>query len=102
VTICDRTWCQRRTGIALGTEVVFNDAQVAASGSPATRYRHVSDESGRWLEVEFCPRCGSDLGFTLKAAPGLRAVPAGTFDDSGFIGPEQRTTRQVFNRSQRD
>lgn len=102
VTICHCTWCQRRTGTAFGTEVVFTEDQVTFSGTAPTRYRHVSDESGRWLEIEFCPRCGSNLGFTLEAAPGLRAVPAGTFDDPGFIGPEQRTTRHVFTRSRRD
>jgi hypothetical protein len=102
VTMCHGTWCQRRTCTAFGMEVVFDAAHAEFSGTPATRYRHVSDESGRWLQVEFCPRCGANLGFTLEAAPGLRAVPAGTFDDPGFIGPEQLTTRDVFTRSRRD
>ena len=100
VTICHCTWCQRRTGTAFGTEVVFDDKDVAFSGQTA-HYRHVSDESGRWLDVEFCPRCGSNLGFTLEAAPGVRAVPAGTFDEPDFIRPERLTTRQVFARSRR-
>ena len=101
VTICHCTWCQRRTGTAFGTELVFNDGQVEFSGATPTRYRHVSDESGRWLDVEFCPTCGSNLGFTLEAAPGIRALPAGTFDDPGFISPDRLTTRQVFTRSRR-
>lgn len=101
VTICHCLWCQRRTGTAFGTEVVFNDADVAFSGTKPTRYRHVSDESGRWLDVEFCPTCGSNLGFTLEAAPGIRGVPAGTFDDPSFLSPDRQTTRQVFTRSRR-
>jgi hypothetical protein len=102
VTLCHCTWCQRRTGTAFGTEVVFNNGDVVFSGAPPTRYRHVSDESGRWLDVEFCARCGSNLGFTLEMAPGVRTIPAGTFDDPGFVGPGRLATRHVFTRSRRD
>lgn len=102
VTVCHCTWCQRRTGTAFGTEVVYPQAQVELSGEPLSRYRHVSDESGRWLEVEFCGRCGSNLGFTLEAAPGIRTLPAGAFDDASWIRPEAQTFRQVFMRSRRN
>ena len=102
VTICHCTWCQRRTGTAFGTEVVFEEHQVRFTGAPATRYRHVSDESGRWLDIEFCPRCGSNLGFTLEAAPGLRAVPAGIFDDPLWIRADRYKFRHVWLRSRRE
>src|SRR5258707_8833868 len=78
VTICHCTWCQRRTGTAFGTEVVFNSEQVEIAGQEIARYRHISDGSGRWLDVEFCRRCGSNLGFTLDAVDprGALQVPA--------------------------
>ena len=101
VTICHCTWCQRRTGTAFGTEVVFEQGQVAFSGEAVGRYRHHSDESGRWLDVEFCPRCGTNLGFTLEAAPGLRTLPAGAFDDPAWITAERYAFRHVFVRSRR-
>lgn len=101
VTICHCLWCQRRTGTAFGTEVVFMDDQVEFAGAERARYRHHSDNSGRWLDVEFCPRCGSNLGFTLQAAPGLRAVPAGTFDDAEWIDPQCLPFKHVFARSRR-
>lgn len=101
VTICHCTWCQRRTGTAFGTEVVFDSAQVEITGREIARYRHVSDESGRWLDIEFCSRCGSNLGFTLEAAPGLRALPAGTFDDPSWIDPSRVKFRHVYVRSRR-
>ncbi|MGE0575122.1 MAG: GFA family protein [Reyranella sp.] len=101
VTICHCTWCQRRTGTAFGTEVVFNADQVTMAGK-VSRYRHVSDLSGRWLDVEFCPRCGTNLGFTLQAAPGLRTLPAGAFDEPRSISPERYPFRHVFVRSRRD
>ncbi len=101
VTICHCTWCQRRTGTAFGTEVVFNEDQVEIQGEVA-RYRHVSDESGRWLDSEFCRKCGSNLGFALEAAPGIRTLPAGAFDDPSWIRADRLKVRHVYLRSRRD
>ena len=101
VTICHCLWCQRRTGSAFGTEVVFAEANVSLSGIEPTRYRHVSDESGRWLDTYFCPQCGSNLGFTLQAVPGIRTVPAGTLDEPGLLNPRAMKFRHVFTRSRR-
>jgi len=102
VTVCHCTWCQRRTGSAFGVEAVFDQAQVEVVGDTVARYRHVSDESGRWLDVEFCGRCGGNLGFTLEAVPGIRTLPAGAFDDAGWITTERQQFRHVFARSRRD
>ena len=101
VTICHCAWCQRRTGTAFGTEVVFEQGQVAFSGERVGRYRHHSDESGRWLDVEFCRICGTNLGFALEAAPGLRTLPAGAFDDPAWINAGSTQIRHVFLRSRR-
>jgi hypothetical protein len=102
ITICHCTWCQRRTGTAFGTEVVFNTDQVEVSGRGITRHRHISDESGRWLDVEFCSRCGTNLGFMLEAAPGLRTLPAGAFDDLQWLRADRYQVRHVYVRSRRD
>jgi hypothetical protein len=101
VTVCHCAWCQRRTGTAFGTEVVFESGQVVLSGGTIAQYRHRSDESGRWLDVAFCRTCGTNLGFTLEAAPGLCTLPAGAFDDPSWIDPEYGTFRHVFLRSRR-
>jgi hypothetical protein len=101
VTLCHCTWCQRRTGTAFGTEVVFRAEQVHMSGVAPSQYRHVSDESGRWLELYFCPRCGTNLGFTLEAAAGVRTVPAGSYDDPTWLDPRQIGFRHVFTRTRR-
>ena len=102
VTICHCTWCQRRTGTAFGTEVVFEHHQVEVIGSQVARYRHVSDESGRWIESQFCRQCGTNLGFTLEAAPGIRTLPAGAFDDPTWIKADRYKTRHVYLRSRRE
>lgn len=102
VTICHCTWCQRRTGTAFGTEVVFESGQVEMAGPDIAHYRHVSDESGRWIETEFCRRCGTNLGFTLEAVPGVRTLPAGAFDDPAWITADRYRIRHVYLRSRRE
>lgn len=99
VTICHCLWCQRRTGTAFGAEVVFQAHNIGFQGHAPASYRHLSDESGRWLEVYFCPRCGTNLGFTLEAVPGVRTVPAGTFDDTAFLNSKHIKFRHVFART---
>jgi hypothetical protein len=77
VTICHCTWCQRRTGSAFGVEVVFRIENVALAGEALRTWRHVSDQSGRWLDQDFCSRCGANIGLTLEAVPGIRTIAAG-------------------------
>jgi hypothetical protein len=102
VTICHCTWCQRRTGTAFGTEVVFEEKQVEISGEEIGQYRHQSDESGRWLDLAFCRRCGTNLGFTLEMVRGIRTLPAGAFDDPSWIRAEDTKFRHIFLRSRRE
>jgi hypothetical protein len=71
-------------------------------GNTVVKHRHYSDESGRWLEVEFCGKCGTNLGFTLEAVPGIRTLPAGTFDDPSWITNDRYKFRQVYTRSRRN
>ena len=59
-------------------------------------YRHVSDESGRWLDQHFCGRCGSNIGITLEAVPGIRTIAAGTFD--GGMIPKVEGCLQTLHR----
>jgi hypothetical protein len=102
VTVCHCTWCQKRTGTAFGTEVVFDIDKVDMQGSEIGRYRHISDESGRWIDMEFCRRCGSNLGIYLEAAPGIRTIPAGVFDDPSWIRADSLKVRHVYVRSRRE
>lgn len=101
VTVCHCTWCQRRTGSAFGIEAVFRTDAVSLTGDGLRTYRHVSDESGRWLDQAFCSRCGSNIGFTLEAVPGIRTLAAGTFDDPAWIDAGRQRFRHVYLRSAR-
>jgi hypothetical protein len=99
VTACHCTWCQRRTGSAFGIEAVFRHENLSVAGTTLRTYRHISDESGRWLEQQFCAECGTNIGMTLEAVPGIRTVAAGTFDDPSWLDPEKHKFRHVFLRS---
>jgi hypothetical protein len=99
VTVCHCTWCQRRTGTAFAVEPVFAEEQVEIGGGPRSTYRHISDLSGRWLDLEFCPNCGTSIGLTLEWRPGLRLIDAGTFDDPSWIRSDKHHFRHIFLRS---
>ena len=99
VTVCHCTWCQRRTGSAFSVEAIFNDDKVELNGGTRTKYRHISDRSGRWLDLEFCPRCGTSIGFTLEWRAGIRVIDAGTFDHPGWIRADKHSFRYIFMRS---
>ena len=99
VTICHCTWCQRRTGSAFGVEAVFRLDRVAIQHDLLRTYRHRSDQSGRWLDQDFCADCGTNIGFTLEAVPGIRTIAAGTFDDPAWIDRSGCLFRHVFVRS---
>jgi hypothetical protein len=101
ITICHCRWCQRRTGSAFGIEAVFRLDRVELPAHRIASYRHVSDESGRWLEQYFCPTCGANLGITLEAVPGIRTLAAGSFDDPGWLERIGCPVRHVYIRSAR-
>ena len=39
-------------------------------------------DSGRWIDSEFCEKCGSAVTWTLGLVPGWRGFEGGTFDNS--------------------
>jgi len=80
-------------------EAVFRTGAVELGGDTLRTYRHISDESGRWLDQQFCSRCGANIGFTLEAVPGIRTIAAGTFDDPSWIEPRRHSFRYVYLRS---
>ena len=70
--VCHCRSCQRRTGSAFGIGAYFDETDVELHGTLRT-YEHRSDESGRWLKMQFCPNCGSTVTWTLELYPGTRS-----------------------------
>lgn len=79
--VCHCRFCQRRLGTAFGTVAYFKDDNVTIRQGQLSECEHRSDESGRWLRMQFCPRCGTTVSHTTEIRPGLRAIAVGTLDD---------------------
>jgi len=90
-SVCHCTFCQRRTGSAFGIGVYVKKQDFQLLKGELKSYEHRSDESGRWLRVEFCPKCGNPLTWTLEVMPEGRGVAAGSFDDQSWIKPERHS-----------
>jgi hypothetical protein len=73
-------------------EPVFNEDQVEITGGPLTKYRHISDESGRWLDMEFLPKVRDEHRADARVASGARIIDAGTFDDQAGFAPTDTTS----------
>ena len=92
--VCHCRFCQRATGSAFALWPTYAPPDVQISGALST-YEQRSDESGRWIRLDFCPRCGTTVSSTFEKGPGEIAVLGGTFDDPSWI----RVDRQVWTRS---
>ena len=79
--VCHCKFCQRRTG---------KDDFELTRGTPKS-YEHRSDETGRWLRMEFCPDCGTTVTWTLELFPDGRGVAGGSFDDPSWLKIERHT-----------
>jgi hypothetical protein len=88
-SVCNCTFCQRRTGSAFGFGAYFDAGQVKILRGELRAYEHHSDESGRWLRFEFCPKCGTQVTWTVEAMPGMRAIGVGTLDQPKRITPRR-------------
>ncbi len=92
---CHCRFCQRRTGSAFGIGAYFREADVEILGGELKTYEHRSDETQRWLRMQFCPRCGATVTWTAEALPGMRAIAGGSFDDPKWL----RIERHAWLRS---
>ena len=83
VSACACTWCQRRTGSAFGLSVYFKESDVEFLQGTLRKY-HLTSDTGRSVESEFCEVCGTTVTFTLELRPGMRGIAGGTFDQPTF------------------
>ena len=88
-SVCHCRFCQRRTGSAFGIGVYFRKADFQLLQGELSSYEHRSDETRRWLRMEFCPKCGATVTWTLF--PDARGVAGGSFDDPAWLRIERHT-----------
>jgi hypothetical protein len=65
----------------------FDESVVEIMSGVRKTYEYRSDESSRWIKMEFCPTCGTTVTWTAEWSPGTRAIAAGTFDDPNWVKP---------------
>jgi hypothetical protein len=78
--------CQRASGTGHMSNAIFNEADVAITGTTASSAS--TADSGNTLTRHFCPTCGSRLYLTSSARPGMIVMAAGAFDDCGWFDPQ--------------
>lgn len=85
--VCHCNFCKRGTGSAFRVAAWFDQAAVEVTHGVLKVYEYSSDESNRWIKLEFCPTCGTTVTYTAQWVPGIRGIRAGTFDDPNWIKP---------------
>ena len=83
--LCHCKNCQRYTGSAFETVVVFPSASVSIQGELKT-YKDTGD-SGKAVYRRFCPNCGSGVIAEADVLPGLAIMLAGGLDDASVFQP---------------
>ncbi len=80
-TVCHCKFCQKRLASAFAVLATFKEEAIELLQGEQSEVEHRSDESGRWLRMTFCPKCGTTISHTAELRPGMRTIAAGTFDD---------------------
>ncbi len=79
--------CQRATGAAFATLVIFAKGIVTVDGD-ALVMRAYTGESGKKVYRSHCAECGSPVLAEYDVTPDFIAVMAGTLDDPGLVEPQ--------------
>ena len=82
---CHCKQCQLSTGTPFYWGAYFLDTQVESIDGVLKQFEYTSDESGRWLRLEFCDNCGTTVTGTSEYTPGERWFAVGTFDDPDWV-----------------
>jgi len=85
VAVCHCMECQRRTGSAFGVSTYFSKEQVRTDGLSKVHVR--GSDSGRKIELHFCPNCGSTVFWYAEFVPDLIGIAFGAFADPSMSSP---------------
>ena len=89
VAVCHCKFCQRRLASAFAMLAAFDEKFVEITQGDLVECEHRSDESGRWLKMSFCPKCGTTVAHTAEVRPGMRTIAAGTFDETDWFSVDR-------------
>jgi hypothetical protein len=83
--VCHCTFCRRGTGSAFRVCSYFDESAVEKLKGELETYEYRSDESNRWIRIEFCPTCGDHRDM-----------------DCGMVSRHPRDRCRYFRRSELD
>lgn len=86
VYACACLRCQQKSGGAFTYSAVYLEGDVAVDGA-RTSWQHQGD-SGRNIETNFCPTCGSMVFSRSDIFPGMVIIAVGCFSDPDFVPPQ--------------
>ena len=87
VYACACLRCQQKSGSAFAYSAAFPQDAVTTSGA-FTTWRHPGG-SGRWVEVNFCPTCGTTVFSRGEIFPNMILIAVGCFGDPDFAPPQR-------------
>jgi len=79
--------CQRNSGSAFATLMVFRKGTVTISGDGVSHFSHAGG-SGQSVERCFCSKCGSPVSAFYDVTPDFTVIFAGTLDDPSPVQPQ--------------
>ena len=91
---CHCTDCQKASGTAFHTGVVFARSDFKVTRGEAKTWSRPSDH-GNTVTQAFCGTCGSHLFVWSSAGPERVSIKAGSLDDSSIVTP----TVQIWTQS---
>ena len=84
--LCHCRQCQKRSGSAFTYSGYWPKTAVKQISGNATRWRKIA-ESGRWLDVHFCPVCGTRVYWYVAFDETKIGLPIGGFAEHSFPPP---------------
>ena len=94
-SVCHCKFCQKRLASAFAVLAVFLEESVEVTQGDVTECEYRSDESGRWLRMRFCPKCGTTVSHTSQIRRGYRVVAVPTLDEQDWFDID----RHIWTRS---
>jgi hypothetical protein len=85
VGVCHCRDCQKFTGSAFAVVVGVPKPAFSLQGMVST-YSKTGD-TGKSIQRQFCPECGSSIADEADALPGVVMISSGTLDDPGWVKP---------------
>jgi hypothetical protein len=87
VNACHCDACKKRTGSAYGISAVVEKSMVRAFSGATKSYSRKGD-SGKTVNYDFCPNCGTTVRWRVELMPSREIYAVGTLDQPGQVAPD--------------